>query len=118
MKLLSLRGVSHSYGEQAVLRDVDLDVNEGELLGIVGPSGPRRARDLSGADQKGFSMPGAVWGRPPSLLWDPPTRGVVGRPRHEILHLLERLNRDGLSIVLSTHDLNGMAAHLPSLLCL
>ena len=25
---------------------------------------------------------------------------------------------DGLSIVLSTHDLNGMAAHLPTLVCM
>src|SRR5947208_15587940 len=37
--VISVRGVSHSYGEQAVLRDIDLDVAEGELLGIVGPSG-------------------------------------------------------------------------------
>jgi ABC-type Mn2+/Zn2+ transport system ATPase subunit len=35
-----------------------------------------------------------------------------------VLHLLEELNQDGLGLVLTTHDLNGMAAHLPHLVCL
>ena len=34
-----LRGVRKGYGEQAVLRGVDLDVGPGELLAIVGQSG-------------------------------------------------------------------------------
>jgi ABC-type Mn2+/Zn2+ transport system ATPase subunit len=49
---------------------------------------------------------------------DEPTSGVDVRTRHEILHLLEELNDDGQAIVLTTHDLNGMAAHLPHLVCL
>jgi ABC-type Mn2+/Zn2+ transport system ATPase subunit len=40
------------------------------------------------------------------------------RTRHEVLHLLGQLHGEGLGIVLSTHDLNGIAAHLPMLLCL
>jgi ABC-type hemin transport system ATPase subunit len=36
----------------------------------------------------------------------------------QVLHLLDDLNQDGLAIVLTTHDLNGMAAHLPHLLAL
>ncbi len=39
------------------------------------------------------------------------------RTRHEILHLLAELNEEGSSIVLTTHDLNGLAAHLPRLVC-
>jgi ABC-type cobalamin/Fe3+-siderophores transport system ATPase subunit len=35
-----------------------------------------------------------------------------------VLHLLGDLHDDGLAIVLSTHDLNGIAAHLTQLLCL
>jgi zinc/manganese transport system ATP-binding protein len=38
--------------------------------------------------------------------------------RHAVLHLLADLNASGISIVLTTHDLNGMAAHLPHLVCL
>ena len=36
----------------------------------------------------------------------------------EFLHMLDDLNELGLAIVLSTHDLNGIAAHLPHLVCL
>jgi ABC-type Mn2+/Zn2+ transport system ATPase subunit len=35
-----------------------------------------------------------------------------------VLHLLAELNFDGLAVVLTTHDLNGIAAHLPHLVCL
>ena len=35
-----------------------------------------------------------------------------------MLHLLDDLNRDGIAIVLTTHDLNGIASHLPHLVCL
>jgi ABC-type Mn2+/Zn2+ transport system ATPase subunit len=35
-----------------------------------------------------------------------------------VLHLLDDLNRQGLTIVLTTHDLNGIAAHLPKIVCL
>ncbi|HZB39685.1 MAG TPA: hypothetical protein VE487_01895, partial [Ilumatobacter sp.] len=37
--------------------------------------------------------------------------------RHEMLHVLADLHHDGMSIVLTTHDINGLAAHLPRLVC-
>jgi ABC-type Mn2+/Zn2+ transport system ATPase subunit len=52
------------------------------------------------------------------LLLDEPTSGVDVRTRHDVLHLLGDLNADGLAIVLTTHDLNGIASHLPHLVCL
>jgi ABC-type Fe3+/spermidine/putrescine transport system ATPase subunit len=36
---LQVRGVSHSYGQQQVLRDIDLDVADGEFVTFLGPSG-------------------------------------------------------------------------------
>ncbi len=36
---VSLRDVSYSYGDQSALRDVNLEIAPGELLGVVGPSG-------------------------------------------------------------------------------
>jgi ABC-type Mn2+/Zn2+ transport system ATPase subunit len=48
---------------------------------------------------------------------DEPTSGVDVRTRHEILHLLADLHASGLTILLTTHDLNGLAAHLPRLVC-
>jgi ABC-type Mn2+/Zn2+ transport system ATPase subunit len=78
----------------------------------------RHIRDLSGGQQQRVFIARALLGRPDLLLMDEPTSGVDVRTRHEVLHLLDDLHRDGLSIVLTTHDLNGMAAHLPHLVCL
>jgi ABC-type Mn2+/Zn2+ transport system ATPase subunit len=52
------------------------------------------------------------------IFLDEPTSGLDVRTRHEVLHLLDELNSDGLTIVLTTHDLNGIAAHLPTVVCL
>jgi ABC-type Mn2+/Zn2+ transport system ATPase subunit len=49
---------------------------------------------------------------------DEPTNGVDVGSRHEMLHLLHELNHEGIGIVLTTHDLNAVAAHVPSLICL
>jgi ABC-type Mn2+/Zn2+ transport system ATPase subunit len=56
--------------------------------------------------------------RPDLLLLDEPTSGVDVRTRHEVLHLLDDLNQEGIAVLLTTHDLNGIAAHLPYLVCL
>ena len=36
---LSLRGVTKSFGNQVVLRGIDLDVAEGEMICLIGASG-------------------------------------------------------------------------------
>ncbi len=86
-------------------------------LGIEHLAG-RHIRDLSGGQQQRVFIARALLGQPELLLFDEPTSGVDVRTRHQVLHLLDDLHRDGLAIVLTTHDLNGMAAHLPHLVCL
>ena len=88
-----------------------------ERLGIGDLAG-RHIRSLSGGQQQRVFIARALLGRPELLLMDEPTAGVDVATRHEVLHLLEDLNAGGLAIVLTTHDLNGVAAHLPALLCL
>jgi ABC-type Mn2+/Zn2+ transport system ATPase subunit len=88
-----------------------------ERLGIGDLAG-RHIRALSGGQQQRVFLARALLGEPDVLLLDEPTSGVDVRTRHEILHLLGELHEDGLAIVLTTHDLNGIAAHLPRLLCL
>ncbi len=80
--------------------------------------GDRHIRELSGGQQQRVFIARAMLGEPDLLLMDEPTSGVDVRLRHEILHLLDDLNARGLAIVLSTHDLNGIAAHLPRVVCL
>ena len=88
-----------------------------ERLGLAG-LGSRHIRELSGGQQQRVFLARALAGRPQLVLLDEPTAGVDVRTRHEVLHLLGDLNGEGLAIVLTTHDLNGIAAHLPYLVCL
>jgi ABC-type Mn2+/Zn2+ transport system ATPase subunit len=88
-----------------------------ERLGIGGV-GQRHIRDLSGGQQQRMFIARALLRRPELLLLDEPTSGVDVSTRHDMLHLLADLHESGLAIVLTTHDLNGMAAHLPHLVCL
>lgn len=87
-----------------------------DRLGI-GDLSSRHIRDLSGGQQQRMFLARALLRRPQLLLMDEPTSGVDISTRHDILHLLADLHEDGVAIVLTTHDLNGMAAHLPHLVC-
>ena len=88
-----------------------------DRLGI-GDLGGRHIRDLSGGQQQRVFLARALVAEPQVVLLDEPTAGVDVRTRHDVLHLLGELNAGGLTIVLTTHDLNGIAAHLPHIVCL
>jgi len=87
-----------------------------ERLGIA-QFADRQIRQLSGGQQQRMFLARALYRQPQLLLLDEPTSGVDVSTRHDVLHLLADLHEDGVAIVLTTHDLNGMAAHLPHLIC-
>ena len=88
-----------------------------ERLGIA-ELAQRHIRALSGGQQQRVFLARALIRRPDLLLLDEPTSGVDVRTRQEILDLLAELNLDGVGILLTTHDLNSVAALLPELVCL
>lgn len=87
-----------------------------DRLGL-GDLADRHIRELSGGQQQRVFIARALLSRPQLLIMDEPTAGVDVRTRHEVLHLLADLHGAGLAIVLTTHDLNGLAAHLPRIVC-
>jgi zinc/manganese transport system ATP-binding protein len=87
-----------------------------EQLGIAECIG-QQIRELSGGQQQRVFLARALLGKPQLLILDEPTVGVDLKTQHDILHLLEDLREQGITIVLTTHDLNAVAAHLPWLIC-
>jgi hypothetical protein len=88
-----------------------------DRLGLGGLEG-RHIGELSGGQQQRMFLARAMVADADLILLDEPTSGVDLKTRHDILHLLGELNADGLTILLTTHDLNWVAAHLPRVLCL
>ncbi|MFL5759979.1 MAG: metal ABC transporter ATP-binding protein [Thermomicrobiales bacterium] len=88
-----------------------------ERLGI-GELGSRHIRDLSGGQQQRTFLARALIGKPRLLFLDEPTASVDIKTRDDILHLLVDLNREDITIVMTTHELNTVAAHLPWVVCI
>ena len=73
----------------------------------------RHIRALSGGQQQRMFLARAMLRRCEILLLDEPTNGVDLATRRDVLGLLGELNAEGLTVVLTTHDLNWVAALLP-----
>ncbi|MCI0399106.1 MAG: metal ABC transporter ATP-binding protein, partial [Chloroflexi bacterium] len=78
----------------------------------------RHIRDLSGGQQQRVFLARALIAGPEVLVLDEPTNGVDMRSAENIFHQLAHLNQDGMTILITTHDLNMAAAHAPWVVCL
>ena len=86
-------------------------------LGILHLAG-RHIRELSGGQQQRAFLARALVSSPSLLLLDEPTSGVDVKTRDDVMHLLHDLNHEGVTIVITTHEINAVAVHLPRLVCL
>lgn len=84
----------------------------------IGRLARQHIRDLSGGQQQRVFLARALIAEPDLLVLDEPTTGVDMRTSENVLHMLADLNRRGMTILMTTHDLNAAAAHLPWVICL
>ena len=84
----------------------------------IGELAGRHIRKLSGGQQQRVFLARALVSEPHLLLLDEPTRGVDIKTRDDVLHLLDDLNHQGITVIMTTHELNAVAAHLPWVVCL
>jgi iron complex transport system ATP-binding protein len=82
------------------------------------PLSGRFYADLSGGERRRVALAMALAQEPRLLLLDEPTAHLDLRYQVALLELLRELNRGGLTIVASIHDLNLAAMYFPRLLVL
>ncbi len=98
----------HTGAERAAVHSLLHDLGIGHLEG-------RHIRELSGGQQQRVFVARALISDPQVILLDEPMAGVDVKTRLDMVELLRRLARRGIAVVLTTHDLNGVAAHLPEI---
>jgi len=80
-------------------------------VGLAGKS-HRLPSQISGGEQERVAIARAIVNRPPILLADEPTGNLDTKTSDEIMHLLQGLNSDGMTIIMVTHSpRNAQFAH-------
>ena len=78
-----------------------------ESLEMVGMSGfeDKTPHHLSGGQQKRVAIAGIVAMRPDIMILDEPTAGLDPEGVDKVLDILNKLNDEGISIIISSHDI-------------
>ena len=96
--------------------DRELGYHMMERLGISDIAS-RHIREISGGQQQRAFLARALVSSPKLLLLDEPTSGVDIKTRDEVMHLLDDLNHQDVTVIMTTHEINAVAAHLPRVVC-
>lgn len=79
-----------------------------EKVGLADRAG-HRPSEMSGGQQQRVAIARAIATHPPIIMADEPTGALDSKTGLHVLEILHRLNEDGSTIILITHD-NGIAA--------
>ena len=59
---------------------------------------------MSGGEQQRVSIARAIVNGPPLLIADEPTGNLDPKNSLEVMHILEQINQNGITVLVSTHD--------------
>lgn len=63
-----------------------------------------KCSQLSGGEKQRVAIARAIINQPKCLLADEPTGNLDGKCKNDIMNLLQKLNNQGLTILMITHD--------------
>ena len=84
----------------------------------IGDYTNRQIKELSGGEQKRVFLARALIHNPQILVLDEPTSGLDKTNKDNFLQILRDLNWKGMTIIITTHDIDGVAKKLPWIVCL
>jgi len=84
----------------------------------IGDYSNRQIKELSGGEQKRIFLARALIHNPEILVLDEPTSGLDKTNKDSFLQILRDLNWKGMTIIITTHDIEGVAKKLPWIVCL
>ena len=101
-------------------KNIDIEIDRVlDSLEIRGHEfGKRQIRELSGGEQQRIFLARALIRKPSILVLDEPISGIDHNTREKILSILISLSKEGLTIIMTTHDLSGIARRLPWVVCM
>jgi putative ABC transport system ATP-binding protein len=79
-----------------------------EKVGL-GQKSTRLPNQLSGGEQNRVAIARAIVNEPAIIFADEPTGSLDSKTAHEILDLFRALNKDGLTIIMVTHNVENLA---------
>ncbi len=85
-------------------KEIDREVPEVlELVGLE-DKGDRKPSEISGGEQQRVAIARAYVTKPPILIADEPTGNLDPATSIGIMKLLDRINREGTTVLMATHD--------------
>lgn len=96
--LLKIRNIMKNFGDLEVLKDISMDVQEGEVIVIIGPSGSGKSTFLRCINQLETPTSGEIWYKEKNVM--DPTQTPLRDFREEVGMVFQRFNLFPMKTVL------------------